>query len=264
MKIKILRRITQILTILLIIAIPVLNKRGITVITGSLYSFAIEGIWITDPLSGIQVVISTFTADITLLLSMLIPVFLALTLGRVFCSWACPQNTISEVFDYLSRRLRLKRVFSVSPAGLPRYIIMVILIALVPLLGFPVANLISAPGIISVQVTKLFYEGMVGVETGLIGIIVIAEVFLIRRVWCNYVCPVGSFLGIFRFKKTMKVLYKEDAEHVCGKCLECVKACQLGLNPMEGRIYPLCHNCGDCVVACERIKGKGKPLAFKF
>ena len=90
------------------------------------------------------------------------------------------------------------------------------------------------------------------------------SMFLIRRAWCNYICPVGSFLGIFRFKKTMKVVYSEDAEHLCGKCLECVKACQLGLNPIEGKIYPLCYNCGDCIVVCEEIKGKGKPLSFRF
>lgn len=264
MKIKIFRRITQILTIFLIIAIAVLNKKGITVINGSLYSLAIGPVWITDPLSGFQVVVSTLSADSTLLLSMLIPIVLVLVFGRVFCGWMCPQNTLSEFFDYVSRRLRLKRLFSAPPSIMPRYIILIALLVLVPLVGFPVANLLSAPGIISVQITKYIYEGIVGIESALVGIIVVSEVFFVRRVWCNYICPVGSFLGLFRFNKTMKVVYKEDAEHICGKCLECVKACQLGLNPMEEKIYPLCHNCGDCIVACEEIKDKGKPLLFKF
>jgi ferredoxin-type protein NapH len=264
MKIKVFRRITQILTILLIVTIPILNRKGITILMGSLYSLAIDGVWITDPLSGFQVILSTLSADSVLLISMTIPILLALIFGRVFCSWMCPQNTLSELFDYVSNRFSVRRLIDLSPWAAPRDIIMAAFLLLTLILGFPVANLISAPGIISVQISKYVYEGTVGLEMGLIGVIVLSEIFLVRRVWCNYICPVGSFLGLLRFNKTMKVLYKEDAEHVCGKCLECVKACQLGLNPMEGRIYPLCHNCGDCIAACERIKDRGKPLLFKF
>jgi ferredoxin-type protein NapH len=264
MKLKILRRIIQILTILLIIAIPLLNRKGITIIMGSLYSLAISDIWITDPLSGLQIILSTLLADSKLLLSILIPIVIAFVFGRVFCSWACPQNTISEVFDYLSRRFRIKRLLNSTPKALPRYVILAALLLITPILGFPAANLISAPGIISVQTSKIIYEGTVGIEIGLIGIIVLFELFLVRRIWCNYICPVGSLLGLFRFKKTMKVVYREDVEHTCGKCMECVRACQLGLNPMEGRIYPLCHNCGDCIAACEDIKDRAKPLSFRF
>ena len=157
-----------------------------------------------------------------------------------------------RTFDIIHDRLKVKRIFNPSPSAKPRYAIMILLLISAPLLGFPIANLISAPGIISVQISKYFYEGIVGIELGLIGIIVISEVFIIRRGWCNYICPVGSFLGILRFKRTMKVIYTEDTEHTCGRCMECVTACQLGLNPMTGKIYPLCHNCGDCIAVCER------------
>lgn len=264
MRIKALRRTAQISTLLLISAVPLLNKKGITVITGSLYSLSIDGIWITDPLSGFQVIISSFSADRIFLLSMLIPVALALIFGRIFCGWICPQNTISEIFDLIQEKLKIKRLFNPARSAKPRYAIMTLLLISVPLLGFPAANLISAPGIISVQISKYFYEGIVGLELGLIGIILLSEVFLVRRGWCNYICPVGSFLGIFRFKRTMKVVYTEDIEHICGKCMECITACQLGLNPMAGKIYPLCHNCGDCIATCEKIKTSGKPLSFKF
>ena len=195
---------------------------------------------------------------------MVIPVALALIFGRIFCGWICPQNFISELFDIIHDRLKVKRIFNPSPSAKPRYAIMILLLISAPLLGFPIANLISAPGIISVQISKYFYEGIVGIELGLIGIIVISEVFIIRRGWCNYICPVGSFLGILRFKRTMKVIYTEDTEHTCGRCMECVTACQFGLNPMTGKIYPLCHNCGDCIAVCEKIKNRWKPLSFKF
>jgi ferredoxin-type protein NapH len=106
-------------------------------------------------------------------------------------------------------------------------------------------------------------EGAVGLELGLIGVIIIVEFLIIRRAWCNYICPVGGFLGIFRTSKTMSVSYRKETDQ-CIKCGECVKACQLGLNPMGTRLYPLCHNCGDCITACRRAAGKDSPLSFRF
>ena len=264
MRRKLLRRGTQIATLIFIVLIPVLNKKGITMLTGTLYSFAVGPVWITDPLSGFQVIISAFAADRILLVSMAIPIVFALVFGRVFCGWMCPQNTISEIFDSLADRIMLKRLLNPPPSPKIRYMIMALLILLAPLLGFPVANLISAPGIISVQAANYIYAGSVGVELGLLGLIVLSEIFLVRRLWCNFVCPQGAFLGLFRTGKTLKVYYREDEEHMCGKCYECATACQFGLNPMGGKIYPLCHNCGDCITACERIKAGGKPLSFKF
>lgn len=264
MRIKLLRRGTQVATLIFILLIPVLNKKGITVVIGTLYSLAVGPVWITDPLGGLQVIISALAADKTLLLSMVVPIVFALAFGRVFCGWMCPQNTISEIFDSFAARIMPKRLLNPSPSPKTRYVLMGLLLMLAPLLGFPVANLISAPGIISVQAANYIYFGFVGMDLGLIGLIVLSEIFLVRRLWCKYVCPQGAFLGLFRTGKTMKVLYKEDEKHVCGQCLECAKACQLGLNPMGGKIYPLCHNCGDCITACERIKAGGKPLAFKF
>lgn len=258
------RRITQTLMLLLIVAIPVLNKKGIMAVTGSLYSMAFGPLLITDPLSGFQVIITTLSPDRTLLLSLVLPVLLALLLGRFFCGWLCPQNTLSELFDFINEKLRIKRLFHPLLSAKWRYGLLLLLLAVTVGLRFPVANLISAPGIISVQVTKYVYEGTMGLEAVLVAVILAAEVFVVRRVWCNYICPAGSFLGVLRFRKTLKVVYLEDASHVCGRCLECANACRLGLDPMAGNIYPLCHNCGDCIAVCEKIKGKGKPLSFSI
>ena len=263
MKIRFLRRTTQFATIALLIAIPLLNLRGINVLSGSLYSLAIGPVWITDPLSGLQVFMTTLTADTTLLLSMSLPVAFALVFGRVFCGWMCPQNLLSEIVDYLQSKVRFERPIKLHSTALPRYAVLVIILVLTLIAGFPTANLISAPGIISVQISEYVMAGAVGVELALIGAIILFEFFVLRRVCCNYICPVGGFLGIFRTAKTLKVVYQREMDQ-CIKCGACVKACQLGLNPMGERIYPLCHNCGDCIAACERAAGKSNPLSFRF
>ncbi len=264
MNIPRLRKGIQVLTIILVILVPILNRNGITMLTGSLYSFAIGPVWITDPLIGFQTILTTMTADRTLLLSMLLPVILALLFGRVFCSWACPQNTISELVDIAATKFGIKRPFGKRTTAVPRYAVLAVILILTPLARLPLASLLSAPGIISVQTAKFVYEGIVGLELSLIAVIIVFELVIVRRGWCNYVCPVGSFLGIFRFKKTLKVVFAEDGEHVCGKCLACADACGLGLNPMESGIYPQCHNCGECIAACETMKAKKRPLVFKF
>lgn len=258
------RKSAQVLTIILVILIPILNKKGITILTGSLYSLAIGPIWITDPLIGFQTILTTMAADTTLLLSMVLPIVLALAFGRVFCGWACPQNTISELVDLAAKKFGFNRPLGKRTTAFPRYVVLSAILIATPLLGIPLASLLSAPGIISVQTAKFIYEGTLGLEFGLIALIILFELFLVRRGWCNYLCPVGSFLGIIRVKRTLKVVFAESGEHVCGKCLACVDACGLGLNPLEAGIYPQCHNCGECISACEGIKAEKRPLTFKF
>jgi len=260
---KILRRSVQFATLAVLIAIPYLNLKGIGILTGSLYSLAIGPVWITDPLSGLQVMLTTFSADGTLLLSILLPIVFSLVFGRAFCGWICPQNLLSETADYLRSLVRIDRPLRLRQSPVPRYAVLAATLGLTVLLGFPVANLISAPGIISVQISEYIMAGMVGAEVSLIGAIVLIEFLVARRVWCNFVCPVGGLLGIFRMPKTLKVVYAKKSDS-CTRCGACVRACQLGLNPMGGRIYPLCHNCGDCIAACKKAADMDNPLSFRF
>lgn len=258
------RRIVQILTLALLVLIPVLNMKGMSFISGSLYSFSIGPVWITDPLIGLQAVLTTIKMDQQLLLSMVIPVLVAFALGRVFCGWVCPQNTISEMADALAEKLGIKRVFAARTKARARYAVLAVLLLLVPLTSIPLAGFLSAPGIISVQTAQFVSHHAVGLELSLIGLIVASELFLMRRVWCNTICPVGSFLGLFRARRTLKVIFAEDGGRLCGKCLACVDSCPLGLDPMRAGLYPQCHNCGACVAVCREIKAEKSPLVFKF
>jgi ferredoxin-type protein NapH len=257
------RRSVQGLTLVLLVLVPVLNKRGWTFLTGSLYSFSIGPVWFTDPLIGLQTLLTAMTPDAALLLSVLLPAAAAFALGRVFCSWICPQNTLSELVDAAATRFGFRRPLTPAPKALPRYAVLAVVVVLIPLLGVPLASLLSAPGIISVQTAQLVTQGTIGLELSLVGIIILLEVFLVRRAWCNHLCPVGSFLGLLRTRRTLRVVFRPDAERPCEGCLACAHACSLGLDPRERGLYPQCHNCGDCVRACDGITGKQRPLRFE-
>jgi len=266
MKITPIRRAVQILSLAAMVAAPLLNSRGISVVSGSFYSVSIGRLWLTDPLIAIQPLLASLRFDAVLLASALIPVGIALVLGRVFCSWVCPQNTLSELFDAVGGRWGFPRFFVLKPETPTRirYAVLTVMLAVTVLYGFPLASLLSAPGIISVQTARFIYEGTVGLELALIGGILLAELFVVRRVWCNHLCPVGSMLSLFRWKRTMRVVMSEETGRTCIRCRECARACQLGLDPMAGHLAPQCHNCGACVDACQGMTGEQKPLSFKL
>jgi polyferredoxin len=45
-----------------------------------------------------------------MLWSLLIPVSITVLLGRVFCGWICPMNTLLEVIDKCRRLLRIAEI----------------------------------------------------------------------------------------------------------------------------------------------------------
>jgi hypothetical protein len=78
--VKTYRRVIQISVIAILIVVPFLNRQGFSFLTGSLYSFAIGPVMITDPLSGFQVIITTLTFDRTFIVSMFIPILITLNI----------------------------------------------------------------------------------------------------------------------------------------------------------------------------------------
>ena len=263
MKLTPLRRTVQVCLLLLLFLVPWLNQYGITFLSGTLYSFAIGPLWITDPAIGLQTLFTTRALDLTLLLSLLLPIVLALACGRVFCGWLCPQNFISELADAVAARLKIRRIVHPAPTAKPRFVVLGSILLLAAVVGLPLVSLLSAPGILSVQAARVVLEKTVGAELALVGLIVVVELFLVRRAWCNFFCPVGTVLGLFRVRRTMKVVFSEEAGHHCTRCHACAQACQLGLDPVAGGLYPQCHNCGACIAAC-KIDLNRKPLFFRF
>lgn len=217
---------------------------------------------ITDPLSGLQVIMLTKSVTRTLIMAIFLPTLFTLVFGRVFCSWLCPQNLFSELIDILSRKLVKSRLLTLPSTPVPRWIALIMILIGSLLVGFPLGSLLSAPGIISIQISMAVLESTIGLEIMLIVFILAGEFFILRRFWCRYICGVGTLLGFFRFTKTLKIVFQKDSAHPCINCGACTEACQFDLNPKKGNLYPQCHNCGDCIAACTRSTGNRNPLRF--
>ncbi len=262
------RKTVQILTLALLVLVPVLNKKGITFLSGSLYSFAVGPVWITDPLIGMQTLLTAMTVDAALLLSMTDPGYSRLGLRpgllRLGLSPEYPFGdrrclARNEVRDQEALRGADRppcRAMPSSPSSSCSR----------RSSGFPWQACCRRRGSFPFKPPSSCIEGMVGLELGadrcdhrLVELVPgpqgLVQLCLPRR---------EAFSASSGSKKTLKVVFAEDAEHVCGNCLACADACGLGLDPMKAGIYPQCHNCGECIAACEDYESKEKTTSLQI
>ncbi len=266
MKIRKLRKTTQILTMLAIFIIPMINLLEIYFIKGTFYSMDIGELAISDPLTIFQVLFSSKIFNITMLASILIPVLLMLLLGRVWCSFFCPYYTIVEFLAWIRKKLKLKSIKpkykkgDSSRSNTIRFIFLISGLILTGITGIPILNLILTHGIISSQALILVKFGYLTFEIVFVILLLLIEFFLIDKFWCKYLCPSGTLLSLLKFKKGMRVK-KQVSE--CSGCNMCITVCPMGLDPQTEGDNILCNNCGDCIDACPDNK-KIKTLKFKI
>lgn len=218
---------------------------------GTVWSARLFGISLSDPLAGVEAIISSRSFYRPMLWSLLIPVGISVCLGRVFCGWVCPVNTLLEVVDKCRRLLRLAEIrerdvrFSLRN----KYLILALVVGLVAFTGTPFIALVYPPAVLSREVHLFVFGATVGLGAYLILAICAIELFVSKRWWCRYVCPGGalySLLGRFRLIRVAR----DDSK--CVGCGECVRVCQFDLRPMLVQITGMeCTNCGSCIRACQ-------------
>lgn len=94
---NLLRRVSQILIIVIFILLPMATAFDITLLTGSLFSLEFAKIPFADPVVAASLLsTSVFTAS-AIFLGAGLSLLIAFLLGRVFCSWICPYGFFSEI-----------------------------------------------------------------------------------------------------------------------------------------------------------------------
>ena len=130
-------------------------------------------------------------------------------------------------------------------------------------LGTPLAATVSAPRLITALPAEILFLG--GVSSGtaiLLGSLLAVELILPRRLWCRALCPVGSFLVLFRTPWTLGIDWKSQTCLGVGKRPPCLTCCPWNLDPRELEAYSGCTNCAQCIELCP-----GEPkgsLSFRF
>ena len=268
-KLNIVRKAVQLFTLLFLFAIPILILFEVRFIMGNLYSISFGELDITDPSMVLQNILLARSFYVPLLISAIIPVLIALLFGRVFCSWACPYNTILEETERIYSKIfakflkkRKSRQTSKNPSPFVYWVVYLILMLSALIVGIPLFTFLSAPGIISSQIAAGIIGIGVGLELIIVFAILLSEVISRKRFWCKYVCPVGASLSLFRTKKTMRIAYNEFNCDCTGSIDPCSNSCPYNLIPKGGFLYLYCTNCGLCIRTCEKT-GRG-ALSFAF
>lgn len=218
-------------------------------IQGWYQSLGIGSLWFVSPLEGLESLLITRSIYMPSIIGMVIPLTIALLLGRVFCSWICPVTFILELFDRLrkliSRKKSLKNTLLVAKKVLWFTMIAELLLSLI--IGAPLFVFLSPPGLVGREIMMMVFFRTIALEGVLLVLIIILEL-LTRRFFCRSFCPLGGLLACIGQKRNLRVVTRSDH---CIDCGICAKSCPMGLDPQQGEgSSAYCWNCGECIDNC--------------
>lgn len=264
------RRLVQLAILVLLVVIPVSGLFRFDVENGALIVLGWQ-VWLADffLISGLWIMIASAL------------VALYSIAGTAFCGWACPQNSVAEWANHMTRKLLGKRarvslngeaplvaaaknkvlnwsLLAVSFIGASMFF------ALLPLLYF------YPPDVIWSFMTfrpdarlagSLYWIYFVWV------LMILLDVAVLRHFWCRFACVYKVWQHSFKTLETLHVLYDASRADECNKCNYCATTCFLELDPRKTEVYDSCVNCGDCVDACNNLqakKGRTGLLTFEL
>lgn len=264
------RRATQIAALVIIVLIPLTGLLRIDLQAGN---FVILGrqIWWSDYslMLGFWIMLATGAA------------MTYSTIGTIWCGWACPQNSLSELVNLFTFKLLGKRAsisiesdkskVAASKNKLINWTILALgvlavsfALAIIPFLYF------YPPGAVWSLLT-FTPNGRLPRFTYYLYLVVAFAIFLdiamIRNVLCSYFCLYRIWQHIFKTNRTLHVEYDTSRAGDCTKCNYCEASCFLDFNPKQFKIYDSCINCGECIDACNKLHepdGTRGLLQFEF
>jgi ferredoxin len=224
----------------------------------------------------------------------LIVLLLTLLFGRVYCSMLCPLGALQDVFSWLSKKVAIKKRFKYTlPRNLLRYGFLIL--ALVSLLFGSLVTLymldpfsnfgrifsdLGRPVVISLNnmlaglfekmnwffLYKFDYKGFEWKEA-LFPMVMLAILLwlsmLYGRLFCNTVCPVGTFLGLLSRVSLFRIKMDRVSCTQCGKCSAVCKSSCINVKTLEIDVSR-CVDCYNCLKVCPSVSiGYRMALAKK-
>ncbi len=248
----ILRRLSQLGILAIFLSGPLF---GLWIAKGNLASsLTLDVLPLTDPYVLMQGMLSGVMPEAAALIGVaIVVVFYFLVGGRVYCSWVCPVNMVTDLASWLRRKLGLRASSQLSRNA--RYWMLVLTLVL---------PLVSAGGIVweLVNPVSVMFRGIVfGIGAGWLLIVglFLFDLLVAKDGWCGHLCPVGAFYNLLGSKSLVKV--NAVRRSACDDCMECYAVCpepqviKPALKGEKKHLSPVilssdCTNCGRCIDIC--------------
>jgi polyferredoxin len=251
------RRIVQLASLALIGLIPASGLLRIDLASASFFIFNHQVLWSSFALvCGLTLVFVTA------------PILTYMTIGSLWCGWACPQTMLSEWADNLTYKLLGKRA-SVAVVGDElivaaaknkllnwtmlgaSFLAMSLLLALIPMLFF------YTPADVWGMLTYNNPEQLSPLIIYLIiAFLIFIDIAFLRYFVCDYVCFYRMGQRVFKTQDALHVSYDASRSSDCSKCNYCATVCITKIQPTKIKPYDSCINCGECMDACDRLHDK--------
>ena len=249
----ILRRISQLSILFIFMLGPWF---GVWIVKGNLVSsLTLDVLPLSDPYVVLQSFFTGQTVASTALIGAgIMLLFYLLFGGRVYCSWVCPVNIVTDVASGLRRRLDIKGGAHISRKT--RYWILGMTFFLALFSGTIAWELVNP--------VSMLHRGIIfGMGMGWVVIfaVFIFDLLVSRHGWCGHLCPVGAFYSLVGTQSLIRVNALDRDK--CDDCMDCFAVCpeQHVISPaLKGArkgIGPVitsgnCNNCGRCIDVCSK------------
>lgn len=217
--------------------------------TGSMF---LDFLPLTDPLITAESLATGYLPTITSLIGAVIVIAIYALLGsRVFCSWVCPLNIVTDIAAWLRRKLGIRQSAKLS-RQLRYGLVLFILIgsAVSGLLIWEWINPVAALG------RSLIYGA--SATLWLIVVVFLFDLLIVEHGWCGHICPVGATHGLIGAKSILRI--KVTDRKKCDQCMDCYNVCpepHVLRTPLHGKnnesllvLSKDCISCGRCIDVC--------------
>jgi len=246
------RRLVQALVVVLFVGG---NLWGWTVLRGNLSGSVLLGVVpFADPFATLQLVVAggALAGQIQLGAAITLVIY-ALIGGRMFCSWVCPMNPVTDLANFIGRRSNWFRGGNLEDPRNPlprsaRSWLMVLALALSALLGIAAFEAISPVGMLQ----RGLVFGM-GLGWWAVAGVFLFDLFVQRNGFCGHLCPLGAFYEVVGHWSLLRVVHDHQK---CTSCWDCLRVCPESqvlnlVSKGSGSILSgACTNCGRCVEVC--------------
>ena len=248
-----LRRISQLSILGLFLLGPL---AGIWIVKGNLnYSYTLGVLPLTDPYVALQSLVAGHVPETLGLVGLaIVLLFYFLVGGRVYCSWVCPINMVTDAAGWLRDRLGIKGASSLSVKT--RYWVLGMTLVGSAVTGVVLWELINP--------VSMLHRGLifgVGAAWMVVLAIFLFDLFVMNRGWCGRLCPVGAFYSLVGRWSPVRV--SASLRSACNDCMDCFEVCpepQVIRPALKGEgkgvgpviLAPNCTNCGRCIDVCSK------------